>query len=145
MTKKLTLALMLLTLIASFSHAGGKGGTELALASYGGLGVTVAKGIPLDIKFLRANGIVTYGELEFGAGFGSDLAIGAELSGGLLIGLASGISIYGGLGPAVGFGNEAEFGLGAELGLNIDVNDSSIIIEAGSHPASSYVAVGLRF
>jgi hypothetical protein len=145
MLKKLFIALLFLTFTAGFSHAGGKGGTELALASYGGLGVTVSKGIPLDIKFLRSNGLGTYGEIEFGAGFGSELALGAELSGGLIIGIAQGLSVYGGLGPAIGFNNDAVFGLGAELGLNIDVNDSSIIIEAGSHPASTYVGVGLRF
>jgi hypothetical protein len=144
MSKKL-LSIALLATVASFASAGGKGGTELALASYGGLGVTAARGIPLDIKFLSSNGIYTYGELELGAGFGNDLAIGAELAGGLMIYAADGISVYGSLGPAVGMSNGAEFGLGAELGVNIDVNDSSIIIEAGSHPASSYVAVGLRF
>lgn len=144
MTKKI-LSVAVLTVLASFASAGGKGGTELALASYGGIGVVASKGIPLNVEFLRSNGLYTYGEVEVGAGFGNDFAIGAELSAGILFGLSSGLSIYGGLGPAIGVGNDMNFGLGAEIGLNIDVNDSAVIIEAGSHPASNYVAVGLKF
>ncbi len=145
MFKKTTFIAIAMIAMGSFTFAGGKGGTEIALANYGGLGVVASRGIPLNIKFLSANGIVTYGEIELGAGFGDSLALGAELSGGLLIGLAPGISIYGSLGPAIGVGNDASFGLGAEIGFNIDVNNSSIVIEVGKHPASSYVGVGLRF
>jgi hypothetical protein len=145
MIKQIALSTAILVGTAGMTFAGGKGGTELALASYGGLGVVGSLGIPLDIKFLRANGIGTYGEIELGGGFGNDIALGAELSGGLLIGIAPGISFYGSLGPAIGIGNDATFGLGAEVGLNIDVNSSSIVIEAGTHPASNYIGVGLRF
>lgn len=144
MIKQLVSALALTCALASPAIAGGKGGTEIALASYSGIGATFARGIPLDIKFLSANGIRTYGEVEFGAGFGDSLAFGAELAGGLMIYAAPGISVYGSLGPAVGLTSESEFGLGAELGANIDVNNSSIFVEAGTHPASTYVAVGLR-
>ena len=145
MFKKMAVITVALLSLSSLTFAGGKGGTEIALANYGGLGVVASRGIPLNIKFLSANGIHTFGEVELGAGFGDALALGAELSGGLLIGLAQGISIYGSLGPAIGVGNAASFGLGAEVGFNIDINDSSIIIEAGRHPASTYVGVGLRF
>ncbi len=145
MLKRFAIVLSLITAASSFSFAGGKGGTELALASYGGLGVVASRGIPLNIKFLSSNGIGTFGEVELGAGFGNELALGVELSGGILIGVAQGISVYGSLGPAIGVGNGTNFGLGAEIGFNIDVNSSSIIIEAGSHPSAGYVAVGLRF
>lgn len=142
---KFTIALLAsLTLFAPLTFAGGKGGTEIALASYGGLGVVGSVGIPLDIKFLSSNGIHTYGEVELGAGFGNanDVAIGGEIAAGLLIGIGSGLSFYGSLGPAIGFGNSAQFGLGAEIGLNIDMNNSHLFIEGGSHPGSSYIAVG---
>lgn len=134
-----------ISLLSASVFAGGKGGTEIALASYNGLGVTVARGIPLNIEFLRANGIYTYGEVELGVGFDDDVAFGADVSGGLLIGLAPGLSLYGSIGPAIGVSNDASFGLGAEVGVNVDVNDSAVIIEAGSHPGNSYVSVGLKF
>ncbi len=131
--------------VAPTTFAGGKGGTEIGLASYSGLGVIASKGIPLNIEFLSSNGIYTYGELEAGLGFGDDFAAGVELAGGLLFGIADGLSVYGSLGPAIGIGNDTQFGLGAEVGLNIDVNDSSIFIEGGTHPSSNYFAVGMRF
>lgn len=144
MLKKASLALALV-IAAGSTFAGGKGGTELAIASYGGLGAMASVGIPLDITFLSANGLRTYGEVEIGVGVQDNIAIGAELSGGILVGVAQGFSVYGSLGPAIGFsGSNSSFGLGAEIGLNIDVNRSSVFIEAGNHPASSYVAVGLR-
>ncbi|MEJ2062839.1 MAG: hypothetical protein P8X74_06145 [Reinekea sp.] len=143
MMKKVLIASALLASATSF--AGGKGGTELAIASYSDIGVIAAIGIPLDIKFLSSNGLRTYGEVELGVGFGNDsLALGAELSGGLLFSLDRGLSIYGSLGPAVGMGNDTEFGLGAEVGLNLDVNRTSIFIEGGTHPASNYIAVGMQ-
>lgn len=144
MLKKASIALTI-ALAAGSAFAGGKGGTEVAIASYGGLGGMASVGIPLDIKFLSANGLRTYGEVEIGIGVQDNIAIGAELAGGILIGLAQGFSAYGSLGPAIGFsGSDSNFGLGAEIGINIDVNRSSVFIEAGNHPASSYVAVGIR-
>ncbi|WP_040557484.1 hypothetical protein [Reinekea blandensis] len=145
MMKKTILAAAVSVALATPAFAGGKGGTELALANYSGLGFVASQGIPLDIAFLRSNGINTFGEIEVGAGFADGLAIGAELSGGLLIGLSTGLSLYGSLGPAISGGESTQFGLGFEVGLNIDVNQSSIVIEGGSHPSESYVGVGLRF
>lgn len=145
MIKRIILAAAMTAALSSPAFAGGKGGTELALASYNGLGFVASQGIPLDIAFLRTNGINTFGEVEVGAGFANGVAFGLELSGGLLIGLSPGLSFYGSLGPAIGVGNDTKFGLGFEVGLNIDVNQSSIVIEGGSHPESNYVGVGLRF
>jgi len=145
MKKLLPIALTILCCTSPLAMAGGKGSTEVAISSYGGLGVIASKGLPLHIDFLASNGLHTYGEIEFGVGFGNDLALGAELAGGLLFGLGNGLSIYGSLGPAIGFGNNTNFGLGAEIGVNIDVNSSAIFIEGGTHPASNYIAVGLVF
>jgi len=145
MKKLATLTLTGLCIASPFALAGGQDGTELALANYAGLGLVAAKAFPLQIEFLAANGLQSYGELELGFGFGDNLALGAEVSAGLLFGLAQGLSAYGSLGPALGFGSDARFGLGAEMGLNLDVNKSSIFIEVGRHPASNYFAVGLRF
>ncbi|MDN3649103.1 hypothetical protein QWZ13_09295 [Reinekea marina] len=132
----------ILSIFAATSFAGGKGGSEVAIASYGGLGATVAVGIPLNIKFLASNGLHTYGELEVGVGVEGGVTAGAELSGGVLVYVGQGLSVYGSLGPAIGI--DAGFGLGAEIGFNIDVNSSSIFIEGGTHPGADYVAVGLR-
>ena len=132
--KKILVA-SVLSLLASTAFAGGKGSTEVALASYGGLGVTVSVGMPLDIKAL------TYGELEVGVGINEDVQAGVELAGGILVYVADGLSIYGSLGPAVGI--NTGFGLGAEIGINIDVNDTTIFIEGGTHPGIGYVAVGM--
>lgn len=129
----------------SAAHAGGKGGTEIGLASYNDIGVVISSGLPLDIEFLRSSGFRTYGEVELGAGFGDGVAIGGELSGGLLFAIDDGLSIYASLGPALGFKDDLEFGLGAEIGVNIDINDTHVFIEGGSHPASNYIAVGLSF
>lgn len=146
MNKYITAAALTASLLSlSVAHAGGKGGTELALASYNDIGIVASKGIPLNIEFLRSSGFRTYGEVELGAGFGNGVALGGELSGGLLFGIGSGLSIYASLGPAIGFKDDVSFGLGAEIGVNIDINDSYIFIEGGSHPGSSYVAVGLSF
>ncbi|MCJ8314981.1 MAG: hypothetical protein HRU38_22940 [Saccharospirillaceae bacterium] len=139
--KRIIVALIL-SVTASAVFAGGKGGTEVALASYGGLGVTAAVGLPLDIKFLSDNGLNTYAELEMGIGINEAVNVGVELAGGVLVYVADGLSIYGSLGPAIGL--NAGFGLGVEIGLNIDINKSSIFIEVGSHPSSGYVAVGMR-
>jgi hypothetical protein len=125
---------------ATTAFAGGKGGTEVAIASYGGLGATFAVGIPLDIQFLSSSGFKTYGELEVGLGINDSVTAGAELAGGLLVSVAEGLSVYGSLGPAIGL--EAGFGLGAEIGVNIDVNSGNIFIEGGTHPGTNYVAVG---
>ena len=146
MKKLLPMALTALCCAAPLSFAGGKGGTELAIASYGDIGVTFASGLPLNIEFLRANGIGTYGELEVGVGMGNGgMAIGAELAGGLIISVAQGLSVYASLGPSIGFNDGGSaFNLGAELGLNVDVNNGAVFIEGGSHAASNYVAVGLR-
>jgi hypothetical protein len=140
--KKLLVAVAIFA-SATTAFAGGKGGTEVAIASYGGLGATFAVGIPLNIKFLAANGLRTYGELEVGLGMDDNgVNAGAELAGGILVGVGQGLSIYGGLGPAIGI--DAGFGLGAEIGLNIDINNGSIFIEGGTHPDTNYVAVGMR-
>lgn len=145
MMKKIIIAAVVAAAMSAPAIAGGKGGTELSLASYNGIGIVASQGIPLNIEFLSSNGINTYGEVEVGAGFGNEIAFGAELSGGLLIGISNGLSFYGSLGPAIGVRNDAQFGLGFEVGLNIDVNQSSIVIEGGSHPGNGYVGVGLRF
>lgn len=130
---------------SSLIFAGGKGGTEIGLASYGGVGVTGAKGIPLSVEFFADKGLYTYGEAEVGIGFDDELVVGAEVSAGLLFPIDNGLSVYGSLGPALGFGDGADFGLGAEIGLNLDVNESLVFIEAGTHPSTNYFAVGLRF
>lgn len=131
---------------SSLSFAGGKGGTEVGFASYDDIGIIVSRGLVLDVEFLRSNGFRTYGEAELAAGTAADtFLLGAELSGGLLFGLGSGLSMYGGLGPAIGSGYDTEFGLGLEIGINIDVNRTSVFLEAGSHPATSYFAAGMRF
>lgn len=143
--KKTFVALAVSLCASSLALAGGKGGTEVGLASYGGLGVIASKGIPLDIEFLSSNGLYSYGEIELAVGFGDDFVIGGDLSAGLLFPIDNGISLYGSLGPALGFGDGSEFGLGAEIGVNIDVNDSLVFVEGGMHPASNYFAVGLRF
>ncbi|MFQ3229811.1 hypothetical protein [Reinekea sp.] len=127
---------------ATTAFAGGKGGTEVAIASYGGLGATFAVGIPLNIKFLASNGLTTYGELEVGLGVDDGVNAGAELAGGILVNVGQGLSVYGSLGPAIGI--DAGFGLGAEIGFNIDINSGSIFIEGGTHPGTDYVAVGMR-
>ena len=93
MFKRFAIAAAFIAATSTASFAGGKGGTELALASYGGLGVVASKGIPLNIKFLSANGIGTYGEVELGAGFGNDIVFGAEISGGLIVGIAQGADV----------------------------------------------------
>jgi hypothetical protein len=139
--KKILVATTIL-LSATGAFAGGKGGSEVALASYGGLGATFAVGMPLNIKFLSSNGLSTYGELEVGIGVNDGVTAGAELAGGILVSVGQGLSVYGSLGPAIGL--DAGFGLGAEVGLNIDVNSSSIFIEGGSHPGTNYIAVGMR-
>ena len=144
MLKKVLISASLLSCAVTNAFAGGQGGTEVGLASYSGIGVIASIGLPLDIEFLSNQGLNTYGELELAAGFGDDFALGAELAGGLLFGLERGLSFYGSLGPAIGAGDDTEFGLGAEVGLNIDVNKTSVFIEAGTHPASNYIAVGLR-
>ncbi|TCS42097.1 hypothetical protein [Reinekea marinisedimentorum] len=143
--KKIMIAAAIALCSSPLTFAGGKGGTELGLASYSGVGIIASKGIPLDVEFLSSKGLYSFGELEFGVGFGDDFAAGVELSAGLLFPIDNGISIYGSLGPALGFGDDTEFGLGAEIGLNIDVNESLVFIEAGTHPASNYFAVGMRF
>jgi len=139
--KKLLVA-SIISLSATTAFAGGKGGTEVALASYGSFGATVAVGVPLDVKFLSDNGINTYGELEVGIGVKDDVTAGVELAGGILFYVGEGLSVYGSLGPAIGI--DTGFGLGAEIGLNIDINKTSIFIEGGSHPGIGYVAVGMR-
>lgn len=143
--KKTIIAAAIALCASPLTFAGGKGGTEVGLASYSGIGIIAAKGIPLDVEFLSSKGLYSYGELEVAVGFGDDFVVGGDVSAGLLFPIDNGISLYGSLGPALGFGDDTEFGLGAEIGLNIDVNDSLIFIEGGTHPASNYFAVGLRF
>lgn len=135
---------ILLLALTGFTFAGGKGGTEVALASYNGIGGVLARGIPLDVTFLSANGIQTYGELEIAAGLSNEIAASVELAGGVLLYMAPGLSFYGSLGPAIGLSSLSAFDLAGELGLNIDVNRSAIIVEIGSHPTSNYLAVGLK-
>ncbi|BCE03401.1 hypothetical protein [Marinicellulosiphila megalodicopiae] len=138
--KKLLIATTL-TLSCSTVFAGGTGSTDIALASYGGIGAVVSIGVPLDITFLSDNGLHTYGEIEAAIGIHESVNAGLELAGGILVNVADGLSIYGSLGPAIGI--DAGFGLGVEIGFNIDINDTTIFIEGGSHPGSNYVAVGM--
>ncbi|TXR53253.1 hypothetical protein [Reinekea thalattae] len=143
---KKTLMMALTTLfLSSLSFAGGKGGLELALSSYGGLGVTAAKGYPLHVTFLRSKGLYTYGELEVGAGYNDEFVAGADASAGLLFPIDKGISIYVSAGPAIGIADDAVFDIGAEIGANVDVNKSLVFVEVGTHPTSNYVSVGVRF
>ncbi|MHA7880764.1 MAG: hypothetical protein ACX931_13295 [Saccharospirillum sp.] len=147
--KKWILALAAITLtLGSQAYAGGRGGTEIGIASYGGgLGVVGALGIPVRIPALESSGLYTYGEVELGAGFTSDrTAFGGDVSIGLLLPLETGLDIYGSLGPSIGVrGDRNRFGLGGEVGLNIQINDTYVFIEGGAHAINSYFTVGLRF
>lgn len=132
----------------SLAHAGGRGGTEIGLASYGGgIGVIGAVGFPVRVPAFESSGVYTYGEVELGAGFMDDRsAFGGDVSIGLLLPLETGLDIYGSLGPSIGVrGNRNRFGLGGEVGLNIQVNDTQFFVEGGAHAINSYFAVGLRF
>ena len=140
-----TLMLAGLCIASPYSLAAGERGREVALASYDRLGLIAATGFPLQIEFLAAQGWQTYGELELGFGLGDTLALGVDVSAGLLFGLAQGLSGYASLGPALSLGADARFGLGVEIGLNIDINQRALFIEAGRHPAATYLAVGIRF
>ncbi|WP_028672636.1 hypothetical protein [Saccharospirillum impatiens] len=132
--------------LASTAYAGGRGGAELGLASYGGgVGFIGAIGFPIRVPAFQNNGLNTYGELELGAGFADEVAIGGDLSLGLLFPLDAGLDLYASLGPGIGADPDADFGLAAEVGLNILINNRILFIEGGAHPGNSYFTVGLHF
>jgi hypothetical protein len=147
MNKLLIVATLAAATLASTAHAGGRGGSELGIASYGGgIGFVGAIGFPISVPAFQNNGLNTYGELELGAGFGDDeVAIGGDLSLGLLFPLDSGLDLYASVGPGLGADPDAEFGLAAEVGLNILINNRMLFVEGGAHPGIGYFTVGLQF
>ena len=148
MKKVLIAATLAAATLASTAYAGGRGGAELGLASYGGgVGFIGAIGFPLYVPALQNNGLNTYGEIELGVGFNDDVAIGGDLSLGLLFPLDTGLDMYASLGPGLGAeGNgDADFGLAAEVGLNILISNRVLFIEGGAHPGNGYFTVGLHF
>lgn len=145
MKKVIATAIIAASLSGPMAMAGGLGGTELAISSYGDLGVMGSVGVPLNIEFLADSGLNTYGELEAGLGFGNDVRLGVEASAGLIFVIDQGLSVYASLGPALSFDNDTNFGLGAEVGVNFKANDSLFFVEVGSHPGTGYFSVGLNF
>lgn len=146
--KKWILALVTVSLaFTSLAQAGGRGGTEIGIASYGGgIGVIGSVGFPAQVPAFESSGIYTYGEVELGAGFTENYsAFGGDVSLGLLLPLETGLDIYGSIGPSLAVrGSRTRFGLAGEVGLNIQVNNTHLFIEAGTHAVNSYFAVGLR-
>lgn len=146
MKKILIAATLAAATLASTAYAGGRGGAELGLASYGGgVGFIGAMGFPITVPALENNGLNTYGELELGVGFDDDVAIGGDLSLGLLFPLDTGLDMYASLGPGIGADPDAEFGLAAEVGLNILISNRVLFVEGGAHPGNGYFTVGLHF
>lgn len=150
MKKILIAATIAAATLASTAYAGGRGGAELGLASYGGgVGFIGAIGFPISVPALQNNGLNTYGEIELGVGFTDEVAIGGDLSLGLLFPLDTGLDMYASLGPGLGAdgngNNDANFGLAAEVGLNILISNRVLFIEGGAHPGNGYFTVGLHF
>lgn len=148
MKKGLIIATLAAATLASTAYAGGRGGAELGLASYGGgVGFIGAIGFPIYVPALENNGLNTYGEIELGVGFADDVAIGGDLSLGLLFPLDTGLDMYASLGPGLGSDPDGDtnFGLAAEVGLNILISNRVLFIEGGAHPGNGYFTVGLHF
>lgn len=146
--KKLALVAALTALtMSSAAQAGGRGGAEFGVASYGGgVGVLGALGFPIHVPALRDNGLNTYGELELGAGFSDETAFGGDASLGLLFPIDSGLDLYGSLGAGIGGDeNDTDFGVAGEVGINIQINNQVLFVEGGAHPGNGYFAVGLNF
>lgn len=132
----------------TLAQAGGRGGTEIGIASYGGgLGVIGAVGFPVRVPAFESSGVYLYGEAELGAGFTDERsAFGGDVSLGILLPLETGLDIYGSIGPSIGVrGNRNQFGLGGEVGLNIQINNTHLFVEGGAHAINSYFTVGLKF
>ncbi|HET8903260.1 MAG TPA: hypothetical protein VFN16_04645 [Saccharospirillum sp.] len=150
MKKILIAATIAAATLASTAYAGGRGGAELGLASYGGgVGFIGAIGFPIHVPALQNNGLNTYGEIELGVGFNDEVAIGGDLSLGLLFPLDTGLDMYASLGPGLGAdgngNNDPDFGLAAEVGLNILISNRVLFIEGGAHPGNGYFTVGMHF
>lgn len=146
MIKRMTIAGLAILALASTAAAGGRGGAELGVASYGGgVGFIGALGLPIRVPALQNNGLNPYGELELGAGFTDEVAFGGDVSMGLLFPLDTGLDIYGSLGAGIGADNNTTFGLAGEVGLNIQINSRILFVEGGAHPGNGYFTVGLQF
>ncbi len=145
--KKLALATALsAAAIAGTAEAGGRGGPEFGIASYGGgVGILGAVGFPIRIPALADNGLNTYGEIEMGAGFTEEVAFGGDASLGLLFPIDQGLDLYGSLGAGLGSDRDPSFGLAGEVGINLQVNNRVIFVEGGAHPGNGYFSVGLMF
>ena len=146
MTKRIVVTALALMALVSTASAGGRGGAEFGVASYGGgVGVIGAIGFPVRVPALQNNGLNPYGELELGVGFTDEVAFGGDASIGLLFPLDTGLDIYGSLGPGLGSDRDPSFGLAGEVGVNIQINSRIIFVEGGAHPGNGYFTVGLMF